>query len=242
MFNMQTLIDECVEKNNQVKGGKRDKDNFHVSDAGTCYRKRFYKRLGVEPTKDIPVANLRKMLAGDAGHTQLQYILKRNGNLLASEGEVKAPHIVGHFDAIVKNGEKVLLEIKTIEKFQASWIKKTGAKPEHKLQVFTYWSMLRKDYSDLDTAVLSYVKREDFEAHDYYFNWSETIQEQVNKEWEPLVKYWESQELPPCTCSVDYGGNGVKYCRYQIDELNCCDESLYGLSKKQIESPVVMTA
>lgn len=241
MFNLQTLIDEAVIKNNQVKSGGRDASYFHVSDAGTCYRKRYYKRLGIAPTTEIDAPALRKMLAGDAGHEKLQFILKRNGNLMASEGEVKTKHILGHFDAIVKNGVKTLLEIKTTEKFQIGYIKKTGAKPEHKLQMFTYWSLLRKDYSDLDNAILSYVKREDFEAHDYYFNWSDEIQAQVDNEWKPLIKFWESGELPPCTCSVDYGGNGVKYCRYPSDELNCCDEVLYTQFEKQNQSPRVMT-
>ena len=240
MFNVQTLIDEIVVKNNQTKSGKRDKANFHVSDAGTCYRKRYYKRLGIKATADIPVANLRKMLAGDAGHTQLQWLLKRNGNLVASEGEVKVPHVVGHFDAIIKEGgTKTLLEIKTIEKFQASWIKKSGAKPEHKMQMFSYWTMLRQDYKDLDNAVLTYVKREDFEANDYYFKWDESITEQVHNEWAPLIKMWEEGVLPECTCKLDYGGAGPKYCRYSTSDTECCSEILYAHMVAEEEKPIV---
>lgn len=231
---MQTLLDQIIEKNNQVKAGDRDKSKFHVSDAGTCYRKRFYKRLCIEPTRKIETPALRKMLAGDAGHEKLQWLLKRYGNLFASEGTVETEHIKGHFDGIVKNGNKALLEIKTIEKWGMGWIKKAGAKPEHKIQMFTYWWLLRKDYHDLDDAVLSYVKREDFEAKDFYFKWSDEIEKQVMAEWQPLIKYWENQELPPCTCHTDYGGNGVKYCMYQTDELNCCDEKLFKPITKKI--------
>lgn len=226
MFNFQTLIDEVVIKNNQYKGGQRDNAKFSVSDAGTCYRKRYLKRLGVPPTREIEVAALRKMLAGDAGHSKLQSLLKYQGKLYMSETELETDHIKGHPDAVVKNGVLSLVEIKTVEKFSLAWIKKQGAKPEHKMQMFTYWSLLRKDLPELNDAVLTYVKREDFEAHDYYFKWTPEIAKQVEDEWNPLIAYWNKKELPPCTCNVDYGGSGVKYCLYQQDELNCCDKDL----------------
>lgn len=227
MFNMQALIDELIRKNNQVKSGKRDNAKFSVSDAGGCYRARIYKRLGIEPTREIEIEGLRKMLAGDSSHEKLQYLLKRHNKLFLSENEVETEHIKGHPDAVIKNGEKVLLEIKTTEKFQLKYIQKLGAKREHKLQMFTYWLLLREDIKDLDHAVLSYVKREDFEATDYYFNWSEEIKEKVDAEWKPLIKHWLEKTLPECTCKTLFNGAGTKYCRYGIDDLNCCDESLF---------------
>lgn len=222
MFSMQSLIDEMVEKQNQVKSGKRDNAKFNVSDAGGCYRARFYKRLGVEPTRLIETASLRKMLAGEAGHEKLQYLLRRHGKLYLSETELETEHLKGHPDAVVKNGQLALLEIKTIEKWGMGWIKKTGAKREHKLQMFTYWSLLRKDLPKLDNAVLSYVKREDFEAHDFYFQWTADIQKQVDDEWQPLITMWNDGNLPACTCKDLYDGAGPKYCRYGVDDTTCC--------------------
>ncbi len=231
MINFQNLINEIVEKNNQVRSGGRDASKFHVSDAGTCYRKRYYKRLGVEPTSDIAVASLRKMIAGDAGHEMLQGLLKRYGKLFAAEGEVGGEHIKGHFDGIIKDGDaKAVLEIKTIEKWAMGYIKKDGPKPEHLLQMFTYWTYLRQDYTKLDQAVLSYVKREDFETKDFNYLWDKDITDKVAAEWTPLVRYWENQELPPCTCHLDYGGKGMNYCRYKDESdpenITCCSEDL----------------
>lgn len=227
MYNMQSLIDEVIEKNNQVKGGFRDNLKFNISDAGKCYRERFYKRLGLDSTRTIETSGLRKMVAGDAGHEKLQQLFRRYGKLFLAETTVEAEHYKGHPDGVIKNGVKSLLEIKTIEKWGMSHIVKTGAKREHKLQMFTYWSLLRNDVTDLDHAVLSYVKREDFECRDFYFNWSEEIQKEVDVEWQPLINYWLKQELPPCTCKDLYDGAGPKYCRYGIDEESCCAETLF---------------
>lgn len=229
MFNVQQLINEVVEKNNQIKAGTRDGNKFHVSDAGGCYRARIYKRMGVEPTRIIDTPALRKMLAGDAGHTTLQSLLKRQGKLFLAESELETEHLKGHPDGVVKNGVKALLEIKTIEKFQMGYIKKEGAKRPHELQMFTYWVLLRKELKDLDHAILSYVKREDFEAHDFYYKWSDEIQKQVDQEWNPLIKHWTDKTLPECTCEEMYNGKGWRYCRYLENEEaeTCCSESLW---------------
>lgn len=227
MFNVQSLIDEALQKNSQYKASTRDGAKFHVSDAGGCYRARIYKRMGIEPTREIEIQGLRKMTAGDAGHQKIQSLLKYNGMLYMSETELETEHIKGHPDAVVKNGSLSLLEIKTIEKWGMTYIKKQGAKREHQLQMFTYWTMLRTDLPNLNNAVLSYVKREDFEAKDFYYNWSEDIQRKVDDEWNPLIKHWVDKTLPDCTCNVMYDGAGPKYCRYGIDEINCCDISLW---------------
>ena len=229
MFNVQKLIDKSIETNYQFKGDLRDNEKFHVSDSGTCYRKRFYKRLGIVPTGKIDTKSLRKMVAGDAGHEKIQWLLNRYGNLFASEGELETEHIKGHFDGVVKNGkEKSLLEIKTIEKWSMGYIKKDGPKNEHVLQLFTYWWLLRQDYLNLDQAVLSYIKREDFETHDFYYKWNKKLVTKVLKEWKPLVAYWKKKKLPPCTCDEDYGGNGVKYCRYKTKSgKRCCSKALF---------------
>ncbi len=228
MIDIQNLIDVAVSKRSQVKGEGRDRNYFHVSDAGTCYRKRYFKRLGIEPIREIPVGALRKMLAGDAGHEMLQKTLQYYGTLFAAEGEVSTHDIKGHYDAILKTDKsKVMWEIKTVEKWSMKYITEGGPKPEHELQMFTYWDFARHDYKDLDQATLTYVKREDFESKSFNYLWSSDIATKVLGEWQPLIRYWQSEELPPCTCPQDYGGNGVKYCRYiSENEETCCDESL----------------
>lgn len=229
-FNVQTLIDTLIQENNQYKSGQRDNAKFSISDAGGCYRARIYKRMGIEPTRKIEIEGLRKMVAGDAGHEKLQSLLWRGHKMFLSENEVESEHLLGHPDGIIKHGNtKYLVEFKTIEKWGMGHIKRDGAKQPHVLQLFTYWSLLREDIANLDRAVLSYIKREDFEAHDFYFNWNDNIQAQVNAEWHPLITHWVEKTLPDCTCIEMYNGAGPKYCRYlnNLENMTCCDEKLF---------------
>lgn len=229
-LNIQTLINEIIEKESAYNTGKRDNRKFSVSDAGGCYRARIYKRLGIEPTRVIEIGALRKMTAGNAGHEKLQQLLWKGKRMFLSENTVESEHLMGHPDGVIKAGSsKVLVEFKTIEKFQMGYIKKTGAKQPHVLQMFTYWSLLREDIKDLDHAILSYVKREDFEALDFHFIWNDGIQAQVLLEWEPIIHYWLDKTLPPCTCPSMYDGAGPKYCNYlnNLENMTCCDEKLF---------------
>lgn len=241
LIDVQAIIDAAVEKRSQVRGEARDADKFHVSDSGTCYRKRYFKRLGIQPTIPIPTASLRKMLAGDAGHDMLQGLLRYSGDLYASEQTVGDDNIKGHHDGIIKPGfgpAKVLLEFKTIEKWSMSHI--TGAcscagpkahaygpKPEHELQMFTYWTYLREEYTGLDQAALVYLKREDFGAKQFDYVWNESVAQRVLEEWEPLLTYWRKLETPECTCDRDFNGAGRGYCRYKSEDgLTCCNRDL----------------
>lgn len=241
VIDVQGIIDASVERRNQVRAGARDNAFFHVSDAGTCYRKRYLKRLGVEPQVPIPVASLRKMLAGDAGHVALQELLKWDNSLFAAEGTLGNDQILGHFDGIIKrdgSNQKVLLEIKTVEKWGLGHITgacacrgtpkehSLGPKPEYILQAKTYWFFGREQYTGLDQMTVAYFKREDFGGVQFNYEWQDSIATEVMNEWLPLLKAWESKTLPGCTCDKDYGGAGVNYCRFQDGQGGCCSETL----------------
>lgn len=229
MLNVGKLIDQAVVARSEAKGAKRSASHFHVSDAGLCYRKRFLKRMGVPPTRLIPPGALRKMLAGEGGHEILQETLQGYGALFAAELEVRTEDILGHFDAIVKDGDhKVLLEFKTVEKWSMGHIKKDGPKPEHIMQMFTYWTMLRRDFTYLNQATLVYLMREDFQNISFDYLWDREVATRVSAEWSPLLGYWMRGELPPCTCNKDYGGSGISYCQYQApDKESCCSATLF---------------
>ncbi len=227
-YNIQTLINEVITKESAYNTSKRDNRKFSISDSGGCYRARIYKRLGIEPTRVIEIEALRKMQAGSSAHDKLQALLTKGKYLFLSESRLEDEHRIGHPDGVIKSGDnKILVEFKTIEKFQMGYIRKQGAKQPHVLQMFTYWSLLREDLKDLNHAVLSYVKREDFEALDFHFIWNEGVQTQVNAEWEPLIKHWADKTLPDCECPSMYGGSGIKYCRYMVSETTCCEPKLF---------------
>lgn len=229
-FNIQNLINEVITKESAYNTSKRDNRKFSISDSGGCYRARIYKRLGIEPTRTIEIEALRKMQAGSSAHDKLQALLTKGKYMFLSESRLEDEHRIGHPDGVIKSGNnKILVEFKTIEKFQMGYIRKQGAKQPHVLQMFTYWSLLREDIKDLDHAVLSYIKREDFEALDFHFIWNDSIQGLVNREWHPLITHWVEKTLPECTCHLMYDGNGPKYCNYlnNIENLTCCDSKLF---------------
>lgn len=232
MTDVQALIDGSVQEWSDTKSAQRDNSMFSVSDAGLCYRSRFLKRQGVAPTRVTPVGALRKMLAGEAGHEKLQEVLSASGALLSSEVPVQAGRgILGHYDAVVAapDGAQVLLEFKTIEKFQMAHIKKDGPKNPHILQMFTYWHLLKRSNAnpELGQASLIYLMREDFQAISFDYLWDPEVSKRIKNEWAPLLAFWDHQDLPPCTCGSDYGGKGVSYCRYQTSPDTCCDEALF---------------
>jgi hypothetical protein len=229
LLNFQDILYEIVEKRGQFRSNARDSEKFHISDSGGCYRARYMKRLGIQPTFPIPPGALCKMMAGDAAHDQLQRILKSYDKLLAAETTVGTDDVIGHFDGIVRHDEaKFLLDFKTIEKWGMTHIRKDGPKREHMLQLFTYWYFLRKDYKDLDQASLVYVMREDYQIKQFDWLWSDDVAAEMSREWSPLLAYWDRKELPPCTCTELYNGTGPKYCRFKTDEIgsSCCDELL----------------
>jgi hypothetical protein len=241
MIDLQQIIDDAITSTNQVSGRTKQNPKFYVSDAGTCYRKRYFKRLGLEGDVKIEMPALRKMAAGEGSHIHLSKLLTDTRKLFGNEGIVENEHIRGRYDGIIKDEDhqKLVVDFKTVEKWGMSHIKGSckcadknepghvGPKKEHELQLFTYWSFLRKDFTNLDQAVLLYVKREDFGSAQFNYLWSEDIQKEVAAEWLPLIDYWEKEEVPPCTCVDDYGGNGIKYCRYaNADKTECCSLNL----------------
>jgi hypothetical protein len=237
MINVQNIIDQASQKWSDDKSSLRNKDRFHVSDAGLCYRSRYFKRLGIPSTRVTPVGALRKMLAGEAGHEKLQAILQASGALISSEETLETPDIIGHYDAMIKDGKtKVLLEFKTVEKWSMAHIKKDGPKKEHVIQMLTYWDLLRREKKNasLLQATLVYVMREDFQSVSFDYLWNDDMHKMVLSEWLGLLEAWKKQELPICTCMKDYGGHGVSYCKYQDGPETCCSEDL--IEKAQLDA------
>jgi hypothetical protein len=228
MFDIQNLINDTVVKSSTYKSAKRDGARFHFSDAGNCYRMRYFKRHGVEPTRNIEAKALLKMMAGEASHKQLQYLLARYSKIIMAEMELGNDDITGHPDGVLMHENIfVPVEFKTNEKWGMTHIRKHGAKKEHELQLFTNWSFLRKIVPTADNAALVYMKREDWETKTFNYIWNEEIQAKVDAEWQPLIGYWTRGEIPPCSCAEMYDGAGPKYCRYGETNTSCCAEALF---------------
>lgn len=242
MISIQKLIDESIQEWSNTKSASRDNSKFSVSDAGLCYRARYYKRLGIPATRVTPVGALRKMLAGEAGHEKLQEVLQASGALVSSEEPLELwGEVLGHHDGVVvSEDERSLVEFKTIEKWGMTHIKKDGPKNPHILQMFTYWCALRKLklHPTLDQATLAYIQREDFSQIQFDYLWPEgddEVTRRVEAEWYPLLLLWKNQVLPSCTCPEDYGGHGISYCRYQTSPETCCDSDLLNKAHNDVQ-------
>lgn len=93
---------------------KKEEATFRASGIGGCKRKMMYKLLGYEEQLDhISVFTLEQ---GTLIHEMIQGYLQRAGVIESLEEELKIlPNLNGHYDGVVViNGERYLLEIKTI--------------------------------------------------------------------------------------------------------------------------------
>ena len=181
---------------------------FYVSDMGKCMRVRFLKRKGI----DTEFANFVywTFWLGDMIHDFGYKALEAQNLLLATEEYLTiGKHFTGRFDGKVK-GEK---DVPTIFDFKSAnpWkIKKLEAGgddgEDDAMQVLTYVMAYKKDNTDIsDDGIVVYINKEPSEkvtttlvvTKTFHLNlWKNKIDEDMAK----MIKYWEKDILPPCTC------------------------------------------
>lgn len=127
-----------------IASSQKDNDRaFNVnapSMAGTCLRKRYYARTGVETDGNVDARSQRIFDNGTYFHIRMQRYLMEQGILLMDEIPVLDPelNIQGHTDGLLEigAGECAILELKSINDNGFNNLK--DAKPEHILQGLTY--------------------------------------------------------------------------------------------------------
>ena len=117
------------------------------SSNGTCYRARYYNRVGLSPVDTFPPRTLRIFSNGHDAHARIQEYLARSGILLMEEVPIfnKKYKVIGHGDGLVDISptEVALIEIKTINSkgFQSL---KDEPQEKHTYQAQIYLEILER--------------------------------------------------------------------------------------------------
>jgi len=193
---------------NQLKkeqSESKPKDYWRVSEMGQCLRKRWLRRKG-EKRAELDDKTQWLFECGKAIHSQMQWILKRSGDMIACEEEVKGLGYVGHFDGLIQVEDKiVLVDWKSTGKWKLMHLEKNGVADDHTVkQLLTYYLLL-KDEHDIDEARVIYIDREDLNKQvefTYWLTpkWEKIIMDEIKK----LDEYWEKGILPPPTPIYDW--------------------------------------
>jgi len=188
---LANILDEFIVENRGLQEHLNDK--FRVSDAGRCRLMRFWKRQG-KPATDIPDARTYRIFeVGIIFHEWLQDLLTEKGILIEKEKEVEDIHRRGHIDAIVKNGERlVLYDFKTVHSRKFNYLKAESDIHYH-FQVVTYAMMLPYGVEEIRIA---YISKDDLRIMEVPVN-TDGIEEGVRKDWDTLLLYWQEQKAPP---------------------------------------------
>lgn len=160
-----------------IVNAQKDNDRaFNVnapSMAGSCLRKRYYMRTGVETDGNVDARSQRIFDNGTYFHIRMQNYLMQQGILLMDEIPVLDPelNIQGHTDGLLEIdvGECAILELKSINENGFNNLK--DAKPEHVLQGLTYLYCAEKRRQKLHelypAGVIEYTASED-ERREYF--------------------------------------------------------------------------
>ena len=227
------IILKHLEKEDKESLEARNKTKFHLSDSGQCMKKRYVKRLGLPPTREMTRDELWTFQAGHIFHEYIQGILTEEladkdqaekTKIEISEGEVEDEHFIGHYDlAVVKPDMVVVYEFKTTSGLKH--LKKEN-KPydHHVIQLANYMDFLATDKPVV--GHIYYIGKDlrwTVDTLEYASALTSELSEKVRKERAELVSMWETKTVPPCTCSgwekkEKYNG-WAKYCSMSDKEL-----------------------
>lgn len=138
--------------NKQIELERQDKERegyFYVTDASACKRKVFYDFKKDIPKTDVDTSILRKFVQGNSIHEKLVSILEKAGVVIAKEIDIPENqyNIHGRVDALLEiNGEKIILEIKSIADYGFRKLKEPKREHVYQLQLYLFFFNIKKGY------------------------------------------------------------------------------------------------
>lgn len=249
-FSLQGLINAHVAKLGEQK---KEYKSWRCSSLGSCPRKHFYARLGIEPTSPPDERTQRVFEVGNIFHEWIQSLVmdttisQPDDAIVEQELYDQELDLGGRYDMRIKTrGKDILFDIKTQHSRAFWWMlqkakgytKKDGTKipptpiseqkKEHRQQLGGYMLMLKRMGAPVDEGRMLYVSKDDLCMEEITFHLTPELEKSVLDELAMLNKHWAEKTLPPCTCAEMYDGKGIQYCNFQTEGRNaCCDESLY---------------
>lgn len=138
--------------NKQIELERQDKERagyFYVTDAAACKRKVFYDFKKGIPKTDVDTSVLRKFVQGNSIHEKLVTILEKTGVVTAKEIDIPVNDykIHGRIDALLEiNGEKIILEIKSIANYGFISLKEPKREHVYQLQLYLFFFNIKKGF------------------------------------------------------------------------------------------------
>lgn len=221
---VRPIIDDYLLKKSQER---RDYGKYwSASSAGYCMRKVIFDRMKIPPVKE-DARKQRIFTAGHIFHSWIQQLTNAAGVSVTQEAELIDDNlrVKGHFDDLILiNNKPVLYDYKTQNSRAFQWQKKNGSSMSHfhRLQLGTYMYMLRNanhtntteghifaqkyDMKDLTEARILKISKDDLCMSEEQLLWSSRLESDVTDYWYKLNTYWDSKEIPECTCADHEGG------------------------------------
>ena len=187
---LELLIDAFISERRDGQG--RSYDKFRCSSAGRCRLMRYWQRQG-RSVSDVPDERARRVFeVGHMFHEWVQDILDRRQLLIEREKEVEDLHRIGHIDAIVREGGRIILyDFKTVHSRKFTYLKE-GADIHYQYQITSYALMLPYD---VDEARIAYISKDDLRIREIPVDY-EGIAPAVTDDWNILINAWEKQVAP----------------------------------------------
>ena len=144
------MIIDLINKQIELERQNKEREGyFYVTDAAACKRKVFYDFKKDIPKTDVDTSVLRKFVQGNSIHEKLVAILEKAGVVTAKEINIPANDykIHGRVDAMLEiNGEKIILEIKSIANYGFISLKEPKREHVYQLQLYLFFFNIKKGY------------------------------------------------------------------------------------------------
>lgn len=236
------------------KNERRVYEAWHASSISDCPRSHYYKRLGIEPTKDASAALMLRWGAGHAYEKEIRpHVASVYGEAKSNERFYSKKYdMTGEFDNLILSDSR-LVEIKTvhdsafIEKDGRLGLKKcTGTRTfstgkivktwdiqeepyiHHEMQNHAYVLLLREHGIKVEVTGIDYIYISlSGRIVCYQTKIKQDILNRVLKRLEILNKAWKEQKPPECICHENHElySSVMQYCDYSGED-ECCSLKL----------------
>jgi CRISPR/Cas system-associated exonuclease Cas4 (RecB family) len=173
-----------------IEGQDEHPPKFRVSFAGQCFLKRILFKRGVKPSDPPSPRALRIFEIGNIIHLYLQNFLEKHKLLLFKELELEDDKRIGHLDALVQDGDKLILyDFKTVNSVKFPTI--SGVSVFHIFQIVSYYVMLIDAYFlKADSIRLLYISKDDLSMKEFEIDVRKWV-DIVEQDWYDLYEFEE---------------------------------------------------
>jgi len=186
---ISSLIDEAIRRDEQRRDEQKRAGKFRVSSSGRCYHMRIWEKQGI-PYSDPPSSRtLRVFAIGSALHDWIQDRLQERHVLLLREFELEDEFRIGHIDAVVRSGSKLILyDFKTVHSKKFFYLS-NEIDIQYFMQAYTYYLMQKETLGlNISDVRICYISRDDMLLKEVSVLDMPTIDEMVKRDWNEILE------------------------------------------------------